>query len=68
MAMVHVRFEGRSFDFSERRLNLRPGMADAQVKQAIARQLDVGLDRVEKCVVDRSPSGDLIVRPQAVYG
>jgi len=66
--MVHIRFEGRSYDFTERRLNLRPGMADRQIKQAVAKQLDVGLDRVAKLVVDRSPSGDLIVRPEAVYG
>lgn len=66
--MVHVRFEGRSFDFAEQRLGVRPGMGDAEIKQAIARQLDVGLDRVSNLVVDRAPSGDLIVRPMAVYG
>ena len=66
--MVHVRFEGRSFDFSENRLGVTTGMSDTEVKERLARQLEVGIDRFQSYVVDRGPSGDLIVRPEAVYG
>jgi hypothetical protein len=66
--MVHVRFEGRSYDFDERRLELRTGMSDGEIKERLARQLEVGIDQLRTYVVDRGPSGDLIVRPEAVYG
>ena len=66
--MVHIRFEGRSFDIAERDLRLTMGMSDAEVKERVARHLDVGVERFQFYVVDRAPSGNLIVRPEAVYG
>lgn len=66
--MVHVRFEGRSFDFSERELEIRAGAPDAEVKERVARRLDVSEARLKEYVIDRGPSGDLILRPEAVYG
>ena len=66
--MVHVRFEGRSYDFAERELGIERGMEDGAVKERLARHFDVRVDRFGDYVVDRGPSGDLIVRPEAVYG
>jgi len=66
--MVHIRFEGRSFDVSERDLRLAPGLSDAEVKERVAGYLDVGVERLRFYVVDRAPGGSLIVRPEAVYG
>jgi len=66
--MVHLRFEGRSYDLAERQLELNAGMDDRAIKQRLAQHFEVGLDRFQSYVVDRSPSGDLIVRPEAVYG
>jgi hypothetical protein len=66
--MVHVRFEGRSYDFAERQLNLSVGISDAEIKARLARHFEVGLERFQTYVVDRGPTGDLIVRPEAVYG
>ncbi len=66
--MVHVRFEGRSFDFGERELEIRAGASDAEVKERVARRLDVSEARLKEYVIDRGPSGDLILRPEAVYG
>ena len=66
--MVHVRFEGRSFDINEMQIGIVAGMNDAQIKSLLARHLDVAITRLDYYVVDRSPSGDLIVRPEAVYG
>lgn len=66
--MVHVRFEGRSFDFSEMQIGVVAGMNDAQIKSQLARHFDVAITRFDFYVVDRSPSGDLIIRPEAVYG
>lgn len=66
--MVHVRFEGRSYDIAENQLSITAAMNDSAVKERIARHLDVSFQRLEPYIIDRRPSGDLIVRPEAVYG
>ncbi|MBW4577378.1 MAG: hypothetical protein KME08_19100 [Aphanothece sp. CMT-3BRIN-NPC111] len=66
--MVHVRFEGRSYDITENQLGVTAGMNDTAVKERLAQHLDVGRDRLQSYVVDRRPSGDVIIRPEAVYG
>ena len=66
--MLHVRYNGRSFDMDERALGLKAGMTDEQVKQAVARYLEVGFQRLDDYIVDRRATGDVIVRPEAVYG
>jgi hypothetical protein len=66
--MVHVRFEGRSFDVCEEQLGLMVGMSDRQILELLAKHLDVSLKRLDFYVVDRSPGGNLIIRPEAVYG
>ncbi|NJK28611.1 MAG: hypothetical protein HC925_09680 [Coleofasciculaceae cyanobacterium SM2_3_26] len=66
--MVHIRFEGRSLDVPETQLKLIPGMSDMAVKEQVSQLLDVPANRLSAYVVDRRPSGDLIIRPEAVYG
>lgn len=66
--MVHIRFEGRSYDISEQQLGVAAGMNDAAIKERLAQHFDVTRDRLDSYVLDRRPSGDLIVRPEAVYG
>ncbi|MBD2213942.1 hypothetical protein H6G27_29340 [Nostoc linckia FACHB-104] len=66
--MVHIRFEGRSVDVTETQIGINTGMNDVAVKEQVARHLDVNCDRLEAYIIDRRPSGDLIVRPEAVYG
>ncbi|MBW4472345.1 MAG: hypothetical protein KME45_18370 [Stenomitos rutilans HA7619-LM2] len=66
--MVHIRFEGRSLDLPETQLGITTGMNDVAVKEQVSRHLDVNANRLSAYVVDRRPSGDVIVRPEAVYG
>ncbi|MEA5574237.1 hypothetical protein [Calothrix sp. UHCC 0171] len=66
--MVHIRFEGRSYDMQEGQINLNASMNDSAIKQRLAQHFDVNLNRFETYVIDRRPSGDLIIRPEAVYG
>ncbi len=66
--MVHVRFEGRSYDLAERRLELTAGMGDAEIVERLARHFEVSPERFKSYVIDRGPVGDLVVRPEAVYG
>jgi hypothetical protein len=66
--MVHIRFEGRSFDLPEAQLKLAANMNDTTIKQRLAQHFDVHLNRFETYVIDRPVGGDLIIRPEAVYG
>ena len=66
--MVHIRFEGRSYDIKEDRVNIASGMSDSQIKERLAQHFDVGISSFTNYVVDRPSSGDLIIRPEAVYG
>lgn len=66
--MVHIRFEGRSLDITETQLGITTGMIDVTVKEQVSRHLDIHTNRLSTYVVDRRPSGDLIIRPEAVYG
>ncbi|MEO7716209.1 MAG: hypothetical protein ABIY70_08395 [Capsulimonas sp.] len=66
--MVHVRFEGRSYDLTERELNITAAQTDDEIRTRLAGRFDVGLDTLKDYVIDRTASGDLIVRPEAVYG
>ena len=66
--MVHIRFEGRSLDMAETQLGITTGMNDVAVKERVSQHLDVHANRLAAYVVDRRPSGDLIIRPEAVYG
>lgn len=66
--MVHIRFEGRSFEVGERELGILVGMTDLVIKERIAQHLDVAFARLKDYVVDRRTVGVIIVRPEAVYG
>lgn len=66
--MVHVRYEGRSVDVSEAQLRVHASMTDAEIKERVARHFEVGDRELQFYVVDRTPRGDMVVRPEAVYG
>ena len=66
--MVHIRFEGRSYNIREDELKITSGMNDNQVKERLAQHFDVGLPSFSNYVIDRPSSGNLIIRPEAVYG
>ena len=67
-AVVHVRFAGRSFDVSLNTLDLGYGADDGDVKQTLARHLEVHPTRLRDYVVDRHGNGNLTLRPEAVFG
>jgi hypothetical protein len=66
--VLHVRYQGRSFDLPLTQLDV-PRVADERdVRMAVARHLEVGLDRLEGYVLERHANGNLTLRPEAVYG
>ncbi|MEZ4884502.1 MAG: hypothetical protein R3E32_07150 [Chitinophagales bacterium] len=66
--MIHVRYNGQSYDINRQNLNLNGNLSTTAIKQAVAQYLEVGADKLQGYVVDFRPSGDIIVRPEAVYG
>ncbi len=67
-AVLHIRFEGRSLDIPLSDLDVGQLSSDNEVKQAVAQYLDVPVEKFRHYVVDRHDSGNLTIRPEAVFG
>jgi hypothetical protein len=67
-SLIHIRFEGRSFDLPLSNLDLGMLPSDSAVKQAVAQYLELPVSRLRDYVVDRHETGNLTVRPEAVFG
>ena len=65
---IHIRFDGRSFDIPLSDLDLGMASSDQQIKQSLAAYLDINESRLTHYVVDRHSTGNLTIRPQAVFG
>jgi hypothetical protein len=68
VAVVHIRFDGRSLDIPQSDLDVGPESSDNEVKRALARHLEVPGDKLRDYVIDRHDTGNLTVRPEAVFG
>jgi hypothetical protein len=66
--VVHIRFDGRSFDVPLADLDVGTLSSDADVKRALAGYLNVAEAKFRDYVVDRHQTGNLTVRPEAVFG
>lgn len=67
-ALLHIRFDGRSFDVPLADLDFGPMPTDADVKRSLASYLNVPLGKLRDYSVDRHTTGNLTVRPEAVFG
>ncbi len=66
---VHIRFNGTSHDSDFADLDLSEMSEDNTVREAVANYLDAPIGKLENFVVDRNEeTGDITVRPQAVFG
>ena len=66
--VLHIRFEGRSFDVPLAELDIGTLSSDEEIKRALAGYLAVDLAKLQYYMVDRHETGNLTVRPQAVFG
>ena len=67
-AVLHVRFDGRSYDIPLNDLDVGPESGDREIKRALARHLEVPEAKLRDYTVDRHETGNLTVRPEAVFG
>ena len=68
LAVAHIRFEGRSLDIPLNDLDVGPMSSDGEIKRALARHLEVAEGELRDYVIDRHETGNLTVRPEAVFG
>jgi hypothetical protein len=67
--MVHVRFEGQSWDIAFRVLvDVGEMSNDRDVRGALARYFDVPVVKFAPYVVERHVNGNITVRPEAIFG
>jgi hypothetical protein len=66
--VVHIRFEGQSRSIPFSVLDIGNLSTDREVRQALARYLEVPVRKLEPYVVERHANGNITVRPVAVFG
>jgi hypothetical protein len=66
--VLHIRFDGRSFDIPLSDLDVGTLSSDAEIKRALAGYLDVPEVKFRDYTIDRHETGNLTVRPEAVFG
>jgi hypothetical protein len=66
--VVHVRFEGRSLDVPQGVLDVGNASSDNDVKRKLAGFLEVSDEKLRDYVIDRHDTGNMTVRPEAVFG
>jgi hypothetical protein len=66
--VVHVRFDGRSLDIPQGELDVGVASSDNDVKRALAQYLETPVAKFRDYVVDRHDTGNMTVRPEAVFG
>lgn len=67
--VVHIMWDGRSYDLTQGDLDVGDLSSDADVRSAVARELEVPVGKLASFAIDRNEeSGDLTLRPQAEFG
>jgi hypothetical protein len=66
--VVHIRFEGRSIDVPQSDLDVGAASSDNDIKRALARYLETPEAKLRDYVIDRHDTGNMTVRPEAVFG
>ena len=67
-AVLHIRFDGRSFDIPLSDLDVGALSSDVEIKRSLAGYLNVSEAKFRDYTVDRHDTGNLTVRPEAVFG
>ncbi len=67
-AIAHIRFDGRSLDIPLSELGVADDANEPQIRRAVARHLEVSEERLRDHVLDRHETGNVTLRPEAVFG
>jgi hypothetical protein len=67
-AIAHIRFDGKSLDVPLIELGVIDPGSEPEIRRAVARHLEVSEERLRDHVLDRHETGNVTLRPQAVFG
>lgn len=66
---LHVRYDGESIDVPLRNVDIGDISTDSDIRRAAANYLNVPESKFDNFTVDKNAStGDVTLRPQAVFG
>lgn len=68
VAVVHIRFDGRSLDIPQGDLDVGAASGDQDIIRSLARYLEAPEAKFRSYVIDRHDTGNMTVRPEAVFG
>ena len=66
--MFHIRFAGRTFEIKPKVFELSTQAPDREIMHRVADWLGIPETSLKGYVVDRRPSGHVVVRPEAIFG
>ena len=66
--VVHVRFEGSSWDIACGVLDVGDLSSERDIRQELANYFGVPVRKLAPYVVERHANGNITVRPEAVFG
>lgn len=66
--ILHIRFDGRSWDLDLATLDLGDVSTDSEVRAAAANALDVPPVKLASYQLEREADGHMTLRPQASFG
>lgn len=66
---LHIRYDGRSIDVEQARLDVGLATPDATIRSRVAEHLGVPVEKLQQFEIDRNTNtGDMTMRPHAVFG
>ena len=69
MSQLHIRYDGQSMDLAMENLDIGDLSTDRQIRQAVALHLETPQGKLDDFSIDRNEAtGDITLRPQAVFG
>lgn len=69
MATLHIRYEGRSVDVRQEDVDLGDLSTDDDIRLAAAMHLGQPVDKFTAMAIEKNTqTGDITLRPQAVFG
>ncbi len=68
LTVFHIRYAGRTFEIKPKVFDLSLKASDREIMDRVADWLGVPEGKLSNYVIDRRPSGQVVVRPEAIFG
>jgi len=66
--VFHIRYAGRTFEIKPKVFELSTKASDREIMTRVADWLGIAETGLKNYVIDRRPSGQVVVRPEAIFG